>query len=68
MRLARRLVVVLSLAAIAACEASECDGLTETLLSSDTDGSGGLDAEEFYAFLKSVDRPSDVGGGVLRPD
>ena len=62
MGLARRLVVVLSLAALAACEASECDGLTEALLSSDTDGSGGLDADEFYAFLKSVDLPSDAGG------
>ena len=62
MGLARRLVVVLSLAALAACEASGCDDLTETLLSSDTDGSGGLDADEFYAFLKSVDLPSDAGG------
>ena len=54
MRLSRRVIVLLSLAALEASASDDSD-CAEALLSSDADGSGGLDADEFFAFLKSTE-------------
>ena len=54
MRLSRRVIVLLSLAALEASASDDSD-CAEALLSSDADGSGGLDADEFFAFLRSTE-------------